>query len=517
MAEPSRYLVSFEDVHATCGGVDISAITELKVSTMTNGVPLIMLSVDGGNSDMSGSVAAEGVSLDNARIIFDACRSMVKTDGATLSLSLTCRAVGPGGSETQTLSINGWMLIDVALSSVQRKGVCTASLTFAHPLYKAHLGGAMVGLLETPPLVSQVNGGNPLDVFVNALTTYASTARAKPEPITLPGAYGPAEVHPILQSHLMKALSALRASVTWEGGGLPAEKILAGWGPALCAGIATSYAVPSAGNSVLHTLFSGLIPECSLALGGDYMAGSLTLKPFEPWADASVELSDSRVMSVDFPSNDPSPISGVKFMVAATSGGGFISWHYDGAQGGGSRPFEAFYVPKSELDAPYMYGPIQQFTEPAWLQQMAGHFDNLMSYKKSDAETTGSGLWHSATTVPRNGSVPTGGGGSKVSSTVYAEAALMCAKAYFETSLMKDWGFSVSAHLSITVGGSTLCPGKVLKVTTPSGEVVSGYITQVEHVISVASRAASTRVVCTHPRFGKLPAAITSPKNALYS
>lgn len=508
-------LVSFEDVHATCGDVDISAITELKLLARANGVPQVTLLVDGGNSNGTGAFAADGVSLDNARAIFDTCRSMVKTSGASLSLSLTCRTVG-GGGESQSLNLNGWMLVDAALSPVQQRGVCTAALTFAHPLYKAQLGGAMPGMLSVPPMLSSVSGGNPLEIFTAALEAYAEAPRSTPPQITVDGAVGLYEVEPALIRHLSAAVSALKSSVAWSGGGLPAHSVLGAWTSALWMGIA-SYGMPSAGNSVLQGLLSGLVPECSLALGGDFTAGALELGPFTPWADASLVIHDSDVLSLDFPQADPSPLSGVHFMTGLSSGNSLTSFHAMGAQAGeGVKPVDVFYVPQSELDAEYMYGPIQQFTEPGWLVHTASCAAGLRSRFESDSVTAGGGSFSSAATVPRGGTMALSGSTSSMPSVDYARAALLCAKAYFETSYMKDWAFNVATRLMFSSGG-TLCPGRVVSIRSGSGEVVGGYINSVEHTISVANRAAVTRVTCTHPRFGGLPPAITSGSNALYT
>lgn len=517
MAE-KHYLVSFENVKATCGGVNISAITEIRLSAAANGVPQITLSVDGGHSNSANTMAADGVSLDNARVIFDTCRSLVKTDGGMLKLSMTCRSIGPSGEDIQTLNLDEWMLIDVALSPVQRSGVCTATLTFAHPLYKAHLGGAMLGLLAAQPSLASLRGGNPLAVFTDALSEYAMAPRLSAP--TIRGATDVGSIQAALVRQLNKALSALEKSVTWAGGGLPAAHELAGWDDALTSGIA-AYAVPSSGNSVLQTLLSSLIPECMLALGGDFTKRALTLGPFEPWADAKFIVYDRDIVSMAFPQTDPAPISGVRMSTVASSGGDLTSFNALGCQvGDGAKPFEIFYVPESELSAPYMYGPIQQFAEPGWLLHTAAYGAGFRAHGESDASVAQNGGWNSAMTVPRGGSVELSGG-SESPALAFAAAAASCARAYFETSFMKDWGFSLTTRFMLSTEGGTLCPGSVLSVMAGSdggeSEIVGGYVTLVEHVISVASKAASTKIVCSHPRFGgKLPAAITSTTNALY-
>lgn len=522
MAEsaPRQYLVSFEDVSASVGGYDISSIVELRLQATTNTMPQLTLLVDvEGAGEGAGEKAMESVSLANAREVFDTCRSMVRKDGATLSLSLTCRLDGPAGAESQSLSLNGWLLTDVALSPVERQGVCTASLTFSHPLCKAHFGGAVPGLVSVPLKLGEVFGANPLDVFVNALHTYESAKRFKSLPAAIPGAVPPAEMREQLLTRLAKATADLEAALRWTHGGLPAFQYLAGWGDFLCAGL-SCYAQPSGGNSVLQALLGGLIPECSLALGGDYTQAQLELGPFEPWGSASLTVPDSDIVSLDLPQTDPSPISGVQMLMSATSSDLGVSYHPIGCQAGeGSYPAETYYVPDSELSAEYLYGPIQQFEEPGWMINMAQYELAQFSSEVSDAQGAVGGGLRIATTTPRGGgaSFGSGGGGSGGSSIDYSQAMLACAKAYFETSLMKDWAFTIGARLLFSTQGGIICPGKVIEVTASGGGVLGGYITGVEHVISVPKRAATTRIMCTHPRFGALPEAITSPTNALYS
>ena len=517
MSGPQHYLVSFEDVHATCGGFDISDITELHISAPANGVPQVTLLVAAGTPAEGEPADIGGVSLSNARTIFEACRSLVRTDGGTLDLSLTCRTVGAEGESTQSLHLAGWMLVDVALSPVQRRGVCNAALTFAHPLYKAHLGGAMVGLLAQQPQLSAVYGENPLAVFVSALNAYASAARIDAPSFTVPGtAASLIDIQKGLHGQLLKAIAALSSAVAWRGGGLPAANALGGQVQALWLGLA-SYGIPT-GNSVLHTLLSSLIPECSLALGGDFTAPSLELGPFTPWADPAFTIPDSDIVSFDFPHSDTVPISGVRLTVEASSGGDVVSWNALGCQAGnGAKPFEIFYVPQSELSAEYMYGPIQQFVEPGWLVHTAAYGSGLRARGESDVVTARDGTFHSPANVPRGEAFPLSGGVGDVPAIDYARAALQCAKAYFETSYRKDWEFTATLRLMFSGDAGMLCPGRVLSITSDSSEVVAGYVTLVDHVISVANRTATTKIVCSHPRFDGLPAAITSSANALYA
>lgn len=518
MAESAakHYLVSFEDVSASCGGFDISDLVELRLSAATNSVPQVTLLVDVAAGDQG--EASEAVSLSNARTAFDNLRSIVRTDGATLSLSVTCRVDGPGGSESQSLSLSGWLLTDVALSPIQRRGVCTASLTFQHPLCKAHLGGAVPALVAISPSLVGIEDGNPFAVFIRALRLYEAAQREAQLPAAIPGASSPAEMREQLLQRLSKATSDLESTLTWTHGGLPAFGYLAGWGDLLCKGLAV-YASPSGGNSVLQALLGGMVPECSLAVGGDFTQGQLEIGPFEPWASSSLTISDSDIVTLDFPQTDPSPISGVRMVMSATDGSQGVSYHPIGCQmGEGARPAETFYVPTSELEAAYLYGPIQQFAEPSWMVSMANHEHAQFGGEASDASTAPSGMLQTASTTPRGGGVSFGSGSGGVSSSIdYAQALLACGKAYYETSLMKDWAFTVTARLMFSTQGGVICPGRVMGVTAGSGEVLAGYVVGVEHVISVASRAATTRVTCTHPRFGALPAGITSPTNALYT
>lgn len=522
MAGTSHHLVSFENVSASVGGCDISSIAELRLVAPANGIPQITLSVDAENS-AGGAGAADAATLSNAKGTLEVCREMVKRDDATLSLSLTCRTVGskPGADDVQTLTINGWLLTDVALTPVQRHGVCLAALTFQHPVCKAHLGGAIPGMVALNPNPQMIKGGNPLALFISAVRAYEQVKRTQPLPTQVNGATSAALVRSMLLGHLSKAVSDLESTVTWTHGGLPASGYLAMWaGTIFSAGFSNAYAVPGAANSLFQALVGHVVPECSLALGGDYTSGTLELGPFEPWADASLAVDDSDIVTLDLPQTDPSPISGVRIAMAASGGGTFTSWNVPGFQAeGGQRIAEAYYVPSSELTAPYLYGPIQQFSEPGWLAHAAAIAATASAAPASDGVAARTGGMVTATNTPRTGGTTFLGGGARSAAAAvgYASAVVACAKAYFETSYTKDWSFSIGARLMFSSGGARLCPGRVVKVTSGGDTVLEGYVVQVEHVISVANRTASTKVVCTHPRIGGLPSVITSTKNALYN
>lgn len=510
-----HYLVSFEGVSASVGGYDISNIMEMQLTATANSVPQITLMVDIG-PDGSNRQAAPAVSLDDARYVFDRCREMVRKDGATLSLSISCRTVGPGKSGVQSLNINGWLLTDIAISPVVYRGVCTASLTFQHPLCKAHLGGAVPALVYMRETPGEVEDGNPFAVFIRTLRAYEAAQREAQMPVAIPGAAAPEEVREQLLSRLAKATSDLEAALTWTHGGLPAFGYLAGWSSLLCRGLSI-YAMPSGGNSVLQALLGGLVPECSLAVGGDYTKQALEIGPFEPWADASLTISDSDIVSLSFPPTDPAPLSGVRVCMSLSGSDGVASYHPISCQAGDDAlPAETFYIPDSELSSDYLYGPIQQFQEPGWLVSMASFEAATSSRLVSDSFMAAGGGLQTAAGTPRGGSVEFGAGIEGGSSIDYSQATLACAKAYFETSLMKDWVFTATARLMFSAQGGILCPGRVIAVRSGSGEVLGGYVVAVEHVISVANRNATTRITCSHPRFGALPAAITSKTNALY-
>lgn len=512
MADSSHYLVSFENVSASFGGMDISSIVELQLQATANGIPTVTLSVDACNTGGGGRSAASAMSLAAARALLVKCESMRLTSGATLSLSITARAVGKGGGDAQTLSITGWLLTDVAISPMQMGGVVTVSLTFQHPICKAHFGGMVPGLIATPLPFGDLGASNPVEAFISSLAKYGEAVRYEQ------AAGASSGVIDAMIDKLEQAAQALEASVTWSGGGMPCASHLVGWDDAIAAGI-SSYAMPSGGTSVLNRFFGCLVPECSLAVGGDYSGPSLNVRPFTPWEDPSQQISDTDIISLSFPQHDPSPISGVRFTTSGADSGYGSSFHCDTAQTGVS-PRDVFYVPASELSREFLYGPIHQFEEPGWLVHMKSFIAGPSTSKVTDAGSVQDDNFNCAMSVGRAGSGSggfIGGGGSASSPELdYSAALLACAKAYYETSLMKDWGFSVTARFIVSSGGK-ICPGRVLSVVSGGGTVLSGYVTGVSHAISIASKSAHTTITCSHPRFGSNPPGITSGKqNALY-
>lgn len=517
MAEGNATLLSFESVDASVGGVDISSITEMQLSASANSIPSITLLVDAGNSGASGA-KVDAMSLGRVRAVLDDCRAMVKTDSGTLNLSLTVKSFGKGGTAEQQFSLTGWILTDAALSPVQVGGVVTVALTFMHPICKSHFGGAVPGLLENPMLYTGLDGENPLEVFLSAIRLYGEQAERE-IPRKIGAVAGSADVFTIreeLLTRLAKASDDLASALTWTGdGGLPAADSLAAWGDITRVGLA-SYAMPYGGSSVFLRFARTLVPECSLAIGGDFTQGALEVGPFVPWADPSLRIDDSEILSLQFPQSDPSPISGVQVQSSDTSDALGTSYHHATVQED-KLPGEVFYVPQSEFASDYLYGPIQQFSEPGWV----AHIHRVMLAKsdkgRGDSKAASSGRLQFATNTPRGGGVSFAPVGENLPSVNYSAALMACAKAYYETSLMKDWSFTVTTPILFRSGGSILCPGKSLAVTSGGATVIEGYVTNVTHVISLASKAAHTTLTCTHPRFGSLPKGISSTKNALYS
>lgn len=515
MADAGRYLVTFEDVTATVGGFDISSILELQLSANANGVPSIVLMVDAGHTGSANTSLIGGrVTVGEIRKAYDALRPMVKTSGATLSLSLTARAAG--GADIQTLKISGWMLTDVAASPVEYKGVCTLSLTFMHPLCKAHFGGMVPGLLSAPPDLKGLHGANPLDAFAEALRVYGAQAKRERSDVDhVAGMRGLGGVRGNMLQRLSQASAALTGALAWKGPSrLPAQNVAAVWTDFIRMGL-LYYALPGEGLSVLGR-FMSMAGECSLAIGGDFTSGQLEVGPFLPWAPASLSLDDSDITDMQFPSQDPTPLSGVRVESTDASVDEPTSHTIEGSQLSTVR-MDSFYIPQSELDAEFLYGPIQQFSEPGWLMYAHGYALDATVPGKSDVRSASMNRYSDPRTVSRNQGAPAVASAVNAMKINYGSALLACAKAYFETSVMKDWAFTIGARFIVSGGGGLICPGRVLSVRSNGAEVLAGYVASVRHTISVAGRTAKTEIACTHPRFGAPPFGISGTSNALYS
>ena len=512
MGAGNRTIVVFEDVSASVGGIDISSIIELQLTACANGIPSITLMVDAGHSEGADApVASDKVSLADAAGLYSSCQAMVKTSGATLSLSLTAREIGSGGA--QTLSISGWMLTDVALSPIREGGVCGVSLTFMHPICKAHFGGAVPGLLVTEPDWSRVQGSNPLAVYISALGVYGASAQRAKIGGQMAGMANQAQVRSALLKKLAAATSALQSALAWHGGGLPAGSKIRAWEKFIRMGLAY-YAIPSEGSSVLGRFLSGVVPECSLSIGGDYTSGKLDVGPFAPWAAPSMSISDSDIIEMQFPSRDPSPLAGVRVESIDTSN--TVPTSMTTVESAQIEPVRSdnYYIPSGMLDAEFLYGPIQQFSEPGWLNRARGHAENAADTARSNIMSATNGNFQDPRTTGRGGSVAVASAGASIPQASYNAALVACAKAYCETSLMKDWEFAVTTRFMVRSGG-ILCPGRVISVNSSGGPVLSGYVTSVTHTISVPQREASTEIVCSHPRSGDPPFGVGTA-NALY-
>lgn len=503
-----NYLVTFDNVSAAIGGIELSAIAELRLAASANGVPALTLLVDPNQPSKGEAEALSSTGLADAARNVEGYRSMVKSE-ATLELSFLVNTI-PGAQEW--FSLTGWVLTDVSLSPVEMHGVCYASLTFMHPICKADFGGAVPGLLSTSDTLLPLAGKDPFSAFTAALNAYANAPRNPPEDVSGGIGTSPAAVQKTVIDKLQSATQALQATVAWEGGaGLPCVSQLIGWSDFIAKGLAV-YAAPSEGSSVLNRFLGQFVPECSLALGGDYTQPKLSLTKFEPWADPSLYISDGAILSMQFPQKDPAPLSGVSMVTLGTDNATGPSWHRETKQLS-LKPASIFYVPRSELDAPYMYGPIYRMSEPAWLVSARSYMLAASDTGKSDA----GGGFNSPSTIGRDqaapvSSVPNGGESQK-----YNRAMLACAKAFYTTLLMKDFTFTLTLPLTFDVSGGKLCPGKVLSVESDGNSVVTGYVTSVIHVVSVPSRTATTVVTCAYPRIPDRPEGIEDTKNALYT
>lgn len=509
-------IVSFEEVRATVAGIDISAIAEMSVTATANSIPSITLLVDPVQQTGVLTDAVSPMRLATAKSVLELCRGLVKTDAATLSLSFRAVTSPAADSAGEAFSLSGWPLTDVALSPVHHGDICLVSLTFMHPVCKSDFGGAVPGLLSASFSYGDIDGGNPLEVFIAALRGFSDAKRIEPDKI---GKYAfgsdPAVVRDGVLNQLDKAVGALETHVRWVGGGmLPGENVLSAWHDCLVKGIA-AYASPGGGISVFRRFAGSVIPECSLALGGDYTAESLEVAEFAPWSTPSFSIPDSDIIALQFPAKDPAPLSGISITTMeapATPVGGL---HLDASLTGAS-PVDVFYVPDSELSAEYMYGPIQQCTEPGWL---AGAYLFMLTQADrsiTDAVKAKFGGFSSATSIARGGQAQLRGAPTNELQLAYSEALSACAQAYYETQLMKDLAFSVTARLMFRANGMVLCPGKVVSFTSDGAPVISGYIQRVTHTVSVSGKTATTNIVCSYPQYGAPPSGITSTANALY-
>ena len=518
MAGSRHFLVSFESVTATVGGRDVSSIIELQLQASANDIPSVTLLVDAGHPGRSDEASvASGMSLVAAKELYTGLVGGIRT--STLDLSVTVRAAGSTGGDVQTLRLSGWILTDVSLSPIQIGGVASVAITCQHPICRSHFGGAVPGLLVREPALDDLTGDDPLSVFISSLGMYATAARDTDVLQVESGVSADTtETREKLLKHLERAKSALESTVTWSGGGLPlpssnlpTELIRYGL---------SCYAVPSGGTSVFQRLVGGLVPECSLSLGGDYMQDRLSLRPFTPWEKASLSIWDSDIVTLQFPQSDPSPLSGVCAVSLATETKLPASYQVYDAQVS-HRPSEAYYVPRAELDADMFYGEVHQLQEPGWLASLRSAVENTASTGDSDFAAAGSGNMQTPTNTDiDNPAASFQPAASSAPDTGYASALVTCAKAYYETSLMKDWAFGFGCRFILT-GGGVLCPGKVVSVMSDGGVVLEGYVVSVTHTLSVVSRTARTSVACTHPRIGGvLPRGIAdsdTQKNALYT
>lgn len=506
MADARSYIVSFEGVSATVGGVDIAALVELHLNFTANSIPTVTLLVDVGAVNENAS-AVDGVSLAEAGGFLQGLRGMVKSSSGTLELSVTAVSTGPGGSDTQTLKLSGWMLTDVAFSPVVRGGVCTASLTFMHPICKANFGGEMPALLSTNPVFND-GGSNPLDVFISALKTYADTARVadvRDTPNVPDGSAGPLEIREALLSQMDKAVSALAAHTAWSGGGLPLFTALAAYEPQVIQAL-SRYAAPTGGTSVFQRFSRALVPECSLVMGGDFTSSALSVHPLCPWASPTSSVGEGDIVSIALPQRDPSPISGVHMLSNDTSEELEDSYHQDGAQIK-KLPSEIFYVPQSEIGAEYMYGPIVQLQEPGWL------YDTHCLVVAASRTPPKQPATPTSTPISDDTASINAMGESQVAID-YASALMACSKAYYETSLMSGWVFEVTCRLMLS---ANIRPGEVMAVKAAGSTVLCGYVNSITHSISIRGRSATTVVTCSHPQImGKRPESITSGDNAMY-
>lgn len=505
MSGARSYIVSFEGVSANVGGVDISALVELHLNFTANSIPTVTLLVDVGAVNESAS-AVDGVSLVKAGGFLQSLRGMVKSSSGTLRLSVTAVSMGPGGSDTQTLKLSGWMLTDVVFSPIVRGGVCTASLTFMHPICKANFGGEMPALLSTNPVFN--GGSNPLDVFISAANTYADTARVadiRDTPNVPGGSADPLVIREALLSQMEKAVSALAEHVTWSGGGLPLFTALAAYEPQVIQAL-SRYAAPTGGTSLFQRFSRALVPECSLVIGGDFTSPALSVHPLCPWASPTSSVDEGDIVSIALPQRDPSPISGVHMLSNDTSEELEDSYSQIGAQIKKLQS-EIFYVPQSEIGAEYMYGPIVQLQEPGWLYDTHCLIVSASRTPPKQPDTP--------TSMPiSDDTASINAMGESQVSIDYASALMACSKAYYETSLMSGWVFEVTCRLMLS---ANIRPGEVMAVNAAGSTVLCGYVNSITHSISIRGRSATTVVTCSHPQImGKRPDSITSGDNAMY-
>ena len=400
---------------------------------------------------------------------------------------------------SQSIELNGWLLIGVGLSELNVTTGFSLTCTIAHPAYNltryAGFFFSSSGTVDFKTVLNKIT--NPVDAGLAAIDEVILKNSNEIIPLcegikTSTPIKTQEQVTDILKEAMQKSRDNIEKYLRWDSafsGGkydLPGEseataEMLEGIKYALAdmwlyEAPGTSGSAWDTMNSVAGLLYLDIVPT--------YMYPELTVTPSNPWKEVSLKIDESDVSDLTLPSIDPAPIFGV---IQYEGNGAQVSettWTYQESAGQHTyvQPTNLAFVP---ADNDISSGKLIGAGTPGWVL-MAMHVATALS--KGETFT-----FEEDTEQVKKPMEPESGDSQDL--TKWNTIKMMCLASMF----MKAYRAQVSAQLQCpfmtrTEDGALIIPGKVMSFHSEGGEVFTGHVESVMCTVNCERSIGSTHI-----------------------
>ena len=460
-----------EHGYVTVAGADIP-VSKFQLSLVQNGIPKLKVEVDPvhsgqgspGDGDPSDARSAEFSQLYSR---YSSLFALIdERAGAKASFSFSM--IGTDGDE-QVLDLKDWILTDVGIGSFGFGSQLNVLLTIEHPAVKLNDGGMyLIGEAADTGDDDPPAGANVFESVVANLTQRAASGVVTGQPDATEKVMG----------RTRDLIEALPAVMAWSDGapGWPAMGLFDAY---------KAYAVYNAIASVRHMtpwefVSRELVNHWFLTIRPTYWKDKLEIGPSNPWAPASLTISDGDIATASVPSSGDR-LSGIinANLLPALMGTSAALWT-EGSIG-------QFNVAQAYIEE--IAGPVIPVNTPGYVasvveEYLSNNSSALDLYQKEfEATTSDATLTAFATEMAG----PMADMMEKVCKQTFCNYYRQSVSTTLKLRLMLNAG-----------GGAHLTPGFTCGVSSSAGPVMKFLVTSVDHVVDCTAASAYTVVGGAH-------------------
>lgn len=310
------------------GGIhlEIASFTlVLAVNTIPT-ISLVVLPIEI-THDKTTNITASAETIQSVTNLYQTLSGLVPSyeTTATVELQVDCN------NHPENVTLQDWILTDVALDTITPTGAPMINVTLAHPSIMLSKVGNIYEVYKSQQLLAdykeEITGDNLVEVLDSVYKFYANADEENFYEIADIANGGPNDEIAAKLRKIRQAMAEHLPSkyLTDETGGLIFQNIL----PELtdCIRVATAQLVAPTpfGNSLWKRLITEISGAFLVQVKPTYTQPQLTLAPITPWQTSSYTIGTNRITDLVTNGIDPAPIIGVAAERAAWDQGLFIN------------------------------------------------------------------------------------------------------------------------------------------------------------------------------------------------